>query len=82
MLHVDDGVQTFAKEIGVTAIVLFGLHENLPENEHYGLASWHFPIFDSDRESLFVNMLRLFQGELLKEVLVITGYSKSRSLVG
>ncbi len=33
---VDDGDETFAKEIGVTAILLFELHENLPENEGYG----------------------------------------------
>tara|TARA_B100000959_G_C14623295_1_gene477106 strand:- start:332 stop:580 length:249 start_codon:yes stop_codon:yes gene_type:complete len=62
-VHVDDGDETFAKEIGVTAIVLFGLHENLPENEGYGRAYWHFLIFDSSWKPLFVNGLRVFQAE-------------------
>ena len=57
MAHVDDDIQAFAKEISVTAMVFLGLHENIPEKRGYKIAYWHFPIFDSSRETLIVNML-------------------------
>ena len=68
MLCVDDGIKAFAKEVGVSAVRLLGLHENLPENEGYKHTFWHFPIFDSLWESLLSADFRVFQGELFKIV--------------
>lgn len=64
MFHIDDRIQPLAEKIGVTVMVLRRFQENLPENDSDGVPSWHFPIFETRRESLFVNGLQFFQGEL------------------
>ncbi len=50
--HIDDRVQALAKQIGVTAIVLLGLHKNLPEKDGTKVDLWYFPIFRAPTESL------------------------------